>query len=116
MKQGNQFYCDIQIIDSAGTILTNESVTKIVFYFKDTDETSFVKKEYTRDSQDVLYDSETQCFKVWLTEEETLNLEDTIEIDARILFDSGEILGCQIKTEYFNPMLVKESILDEEED
>ena len=109
MKQGNQFYFDVQITDSEGNILTNEHVEKIVFYV------SNVKKEYTSTSEDVIYDSESKCFKVWLKEEDTLNLEDYIDLDARILFDTNEILGCYIRQEFFNPMLVKESILDEDE-
>ena len=109
MKQGNQFFCDIKIYDEKYHELTNEGVEKIVFYIGD------IKKTYEDGSEEVIYDENNKCFKVWLAEEETLELNGEVEMDARILFITGEILGCYIKKEYFNPVLVKESILDEGE-
>ena len=104
MKQGNQFYLDIQIQDDNGTILTNEAVEKIVFYLKD------LEKTYSENSQEVIYDNNNKCFKIWLTEEETLQIVGAIDLDARILFKNDEILGCYIKQIYFNPTLAKDSI------
>lgn len=110
MKQGNQFYLDFQIVDNENceNILTSEGVKKIVFYIGD------LKKTYSKTSEEVTYDEENKCFKVWLTEEETLEFNGLVDLDCRILFDTDEILGCYKSQEYFNPLLIEESILEEE--
>lgn len=104
MKQGNQFYLEFQIVDNDGNILTNDHVAKIVFYI------GGLKRTYTPSSSEVTYDEDKQCFKIWLTEAETLQFE-MIDVDARILFDNDEILGCYKTRLYFNEVLVNESIL-----
>lgn len=103
MKQGNQFYLEFQIVDNDKNVLTNKNVAKIVFYI------GGLKRTYTPESTEVTYDSEKQCYDIWLTEAETLQFE-TIDVDARILFTTGEILGCYKTQLYFNEVLVKESI------
>ena len=110
MKQGNQFNLGIQIYDDEGNILTTEGVEKVVFGI------SNLTKEYTSTSEDVTFDNETQYFKIWLTEEETLQISGQIDIDARILYESGEILGCYITKVYFNPTIITESIIGDEDE
>lgn len=112
MKQGNQFYLEFQIYDNDGQILTNVGVKKIVFYIGNLKKT--YKKDVELDEVEVIYDEENKCFDIWLTEAETLQFPGLIDVDARILFDSGVILGCYKTQEYFNEILVNESILDEE--
>lgn len=106
MKQGNQFYLEFQIVDNNKNILTDEGVKKIVFYIGE------LKRTYTPDSEEVIYDKDKKCFKIYLTEEETLDFE-MVDLDARILFNNNEILGCYKSKIYFNEALVKESILDD---
>ena len=108
MKQGNQFYLEFQIVDNNGTILTNDNVAKLVFYIGED-----IKRTYTPDSTEVLYNEDKKCFEVYLTEAETLEFK-MIDIDARILFKNNQILGCEKTQLYFNEVLVKESILDED--
>lgn len=104
MKKGDQFYLEFQIVDNNGNILTNVDVDKIVFYIAN------LKRTYTPNGDEVTYDSEKKCYKVWLTEQETLGF-DLIDIDARILFNNGQIMGCYKDKIYFNDILVSESIL-----
>lgn len=110
MKQGNQFYLEIQIQDEQlpPNILTNEGILKVVFNIDD------LTKTYAEDSEEVSYDETKQCFKIWLSEEETLKFNEEVQIEARILFETNEILGSYIKTVYFNPILIDKSILEEE--
>lgn len=105
MKQGNQFYLEFQIVDNDENILTNTNVAKIVFYIGN------LKRIYTPGGSEVTYDEDKQCYKIWLTEAETLQFE-TVDVDARILFDNNEILGCYKTQLYFNEILVNESILE----
>lgn len=105
MKQGNQFYLEFQLVDNDKNILTNTNVAKIVFYIGD------LKRTYTPNGNEVTYDSKKQCYDIWLTEAETLQFE-TVDVDARILFTTGEILGCYKTQLYFNEVLVNESILE----
>lgn len=107
MKQGNQFYLDIQIVDDNCNILTNEMVRKIVFYIS-----ADLKKTYASGSDEVVYDSDSKCFRIWLSEEETLQFNGLVDLDARILFENNTIMGCYKSQEYFNPALVNESILE----
>lgn len=107
MKQGNQFYLEFQIVDNDGIVLTNKNVEKVVFYIGN------LKRIYTPESTEVTYDSEKQCYDIWLTESETMQFE-TVNVDARILFTTGEILGCYKTQLYFNEIMVKESILESE--
>lgn len=108
MKQGNQFYLEFQIVDNDKNVLTNENVEKIVFYIGN------LKRTYTSTSTEVTYDSGKKCYDIWLTEAETMQFE-TIDVDARILFTTGEIMGCYKTQLYFNEIMVKESILESEE-
>jgi hypothetical protein len=105
MKQGNQFYLEFQLVDNDKNILTNTNVAKIVFYIGD------LKRTYTPESTEVTYDESKQCYKIWLTEAETLQFK-TVDVDARVLFTTGEILGCYKTQLYFNEVLVNESILE----
>ena len=107
MKQGNQFYLEFQIVDNDGHIMPNENVAKIVFYIGN------LKRTYTPTSTEVTYDGDKQCYDIWLTEAETMQFE-TVDVDARILFNTDEIFGCYKTKLYFNEIMVKESILESE--
>ena len=76
MKQGNQFYLEIQLIDENNEILDISSVLKVQFTIDD------LIKYYDGTSEEVTYDETKKCFKIWLTENETFKFEKQIKMDA----------------------------------
>lgn len=82
-KKGNQFYLEIQIEDQENNLLDISSVEKVQFNIDD------LTKTYSNESKEVTYDEEKQCFKIWLTEEETFKFNDYVSIDIRVLYKVG---------------------------
>ena len=108
MKQGNQFYLEIQLEDEDSNILNIDSVSKVQFVIDD------MIKIYDGASNEVTYDKDNQCFKIWLMEDETFKLDRNVKIDARILFKNDTIGGSYITETYFYSSL-KQEILDDGE-
>lgn len=105
MKQGNQFYLTIQLEDSAGNNIDISTVKKVQFVI------GGLTKIYDGSNKEVSYDQENECFKIWLTEEETFAFDRTIKMDARILFTNDTIGGTYIENNYWYESLKKE-VLD----
>ena len=109
MKQGNQFYLEIQLLDEKNEILDIRTVLKVQFTIDN------LIKYYDGVSEEVTYDETKKCFKIWLTEDETFKFEKQIKMDARILFKGEEnyrpIGGTYIETNYWYDSL-KEVSLD----
>ena len=109
MKQGNQFYLEIQLLDEKNEILDIRSVLKVQFTIGD------LIKYYDGTSEEVTYDENKKCFKIWLTEDETFKFEKQIKMDARILFKGEEnyrpIGGTYIESNYWYDSL-KQEVLD----
>jgi len=104
MKQGNQFYLELQVTDENDELLDITGVNKVQFNFGE------MTKVYSLDSNDVTYDEENKVFKIWLTEDETFLMKQTIKIDARILFKNDVILGSEIDSMYFYESLKQEKL------
>lgn len=83
MKQGNQFYLEIQIEDTDGANLDIKGVDKVQFVIKD------LVKLYDGTNKEVSYDEDKKCFKIWLTEDETFNFDKNIKIDVRVLYKAN---------------------------
>ncbi len=83
MKQGNQFYLEIQIEYTDGANLDIKGVDKVQFVIKD------LVKLYDGTNKEVSYDEDKKCFKIWLTEDETFNFDKTIKIDVRVLYKAN---------------------------
>ena len=64
MKQGNQFYLEIQIFDEDDEILDIAGVSKVQFNIDN------LTKTFDGLNNEVKYDNENNNFKIWLTEEE----------------------------------------------
>lgn len=96
MKQGNQFYLELQLTDEEDNILDIISVNKVEFYIDK------LTKIYDGVNEDVLYDEENQCFKIYLTQEETFEFDKEIKVDARVFFKGEDelILGAYITSIY----------------
>ena len=104
MKQGNQFYLEIQLLDEQNEILDIHSVLKVQFTIDN------LIKYYDGTSEEVTYDESKKCFKIRLTEEETFKFEKQIKMDARILFKNNTIGGTYIETNYWYDTLKKEKL------
>lgn len=83
MKQGNQFYLEIQIEDTDGANLDIKGVDKVQFVIKD------LVKLYDGSNKEVSYDEDKECFKIWLTEDETFDFDRNIKIDVRVLYKAN---------------------------
>lgn len=111
MKQGNQFYLEIQIEDTDGANLDIKGVDKVQFVIKD------LVKLYDGSNKEVSYDEYKKCFKIWLTEDETFKFDKTIKIDVRVLYrkdDEGKkiIDGGYIVSSYWYDALSKNKLDD----
>lgn len=105
MKQGNQFYLEVQITDKNNEKLDISSVEKVQFNIDN------LTKTYDGTSLDVSFNPENSSFLVYLTEEETFKFGDKVRMDTRILFKNKMIFGSYIKEIDFNKSL-KEVNLD----
>ena len=103
MKQGNQFYLELEICDDNGNLLNIDSVKKVQFNIGE------ITKTYTETSDEVIYDTLKNNFKVWLKEEETLNF-GIVNIDVRVLFENDVILGSEIEKVKFADVVKKEKL------
>ena len=103
MKQGNQFYLELQITDDNDNLLDITSVSKIQFNIDN------ITKVYDGILEDVTYDEETQNFKIWLKEEETFNF-GIVNFDVRVLFKNDIILGSVIEKIKFLDVVKKENL------
>ncbi len=83
MKQGNQFYLEIQIEDTDGANLNIKGVDKVQFVIKD------LVRLYDGTNKEVSYDEDKKCFKIWLTEDETFDFDRNIKIDVRVLYKAN---------------------------
>lgn len=108
MKQGNQFYLELEICDNNDNLLNIDNVKKIQFNIGE------LIKTYTETSDEVIYDNDKKNFKIWLKETETFDFE-LIKIDARVLFVNNTILGTKIYTVKFSDVVNKEELDVEDE-
>lgn len=93
MMQGDQFRLPISLFyELDGSPITIESVQDV--------EVCVGKVRKTM-ADDVTFDADTNNFYVYLTQEETFGLRNEVSVQARILFKSGDVLGIQLGTVYF---------------
>lgn len=105
MKEGNQFYLELQICDENNELLDINTVQKIQFNIGN------LTKIYDGTNEDIIYDDENKIFKIWLTEEETFKFKDMVNIEARILFkDNNAIGGTYIENIYWYDTIAKEKL------
>lgn len=113
MKQGNQFYLDFQIEDEKDDVLNINSVDKVQFVIGD------LVKVYDGVNNEVIYNNETNSFRVWITEKETFSFDNSVKMDARVLFKSEEnyrtIGGTYIQSTYWHDSLKKVELDNGEE-
>lgn len=107
MKNGYQGYIDFQITDDCDEVLDNRIVQKIVFKIGD------LRKVYDGTDEEVSYDENKKKYNIWLTEQETMNLNERIKVEAKILTnDTNEVLGTYISDLYVHPTLITEYLTE----
>lgn len=105
MKQGNQFYLEVEITDDNDELLDINAVSKVQFNIDK------LTKNYDGQNEEVTYSDGK--FKIWLTEKETFSFKGVIQVDARVLFKNNLIAGTRINEQYIFKSL-KEVYLDVE--
>ena len=108
MKQGNQFFLELELYDSDNNLLNIDNVKKVQFNIGE------ITKTYSETSDEVIYDVDKKNFKIWLKEEETFDF-GVVKIDARVLFINDVILGTEIYTTKFSEVVNKEELDVEDE-
>ena len=106
MKRGNQLYVEFQVYDKDGQLLDINGVSKVQFNIGE------LTKTYDGVSEEVTYDKEEQCVRVWLTEDETFGFDNYTKMDVRVLFLNNTIMGSYIEKKFIYDSL-KEIKLDE---
>lgn len=101
MKQGNQFYLQLQIYDNENNALDMKSVNKIQFTIDS------LIKTYDGENKEVSFNENDSSFNIFLTEEETFNFKNHINVEARVLFKNDTILGTLIENTYVSDCLKK---------
>lgn len=92
MKQGNQFYLEFEISDEEDNVLDINSVEKVEFTIGD------IQKTYPNDTE-----YEDGKFKVFLTQEDTFNLNGDVSVEVRVKFKNNTVIGSDV---------IKERVLD----
>ena len=105
-KKGNQLYVEFQVYDKDGQLLDINGVSKVQFNIGE------LTKTYDGVSEEVTYDKEEQCFRVWLTEDETFGFDNYTKMDVRVLFLNNTIMGSYIEKKFIYDS-IKEIKLDE---
>ena len=105
-KKGNQLYVEFQVYDKDGQLLDINGVSKVQFNIGE------LTKTYDGVNEEVTYDKEEQCFRVWLTEDETFGFDNYTKMDVRVLFLNNTIMGSYIEKKFIYDSL-KEIKLDE---
>lgn len=102
LLQGSSYYLEIKICEIDNSNIDN--VEKGHFVLGDL-EKFFVAEEGV--DSDVLWDSENECFKVFVSQAETFDLEQSIQWQFRAKFKNGQTDGTIPKTEYVYKSLKK---------
>lgn len=105
MKRGNQFNLLINLkFKNSQELIAPALVEHIVFTIGD------IVKYYNLNSEEVTYDEEKQKYKIRLTQEETLNFDKEIKVEARIKFANNDVYGSVIKKYLVQDVLNEEII------
>lgn len=85
MMQGDQYRLPINICLSDGSTVTPESIAELEIYIGN------LRKTFSDGS--VTFNGETSEFYVYLTQEETFALRGTTNVQIRIKFINGDVIG-----------------------
>lgn len=99
-------YVEFQVFDKDDNLLPIDGVSKVQFNIGE------LTKTYDGVSEEVTYDEEEQCFRVWLTEDETFAFDNYTKMDVRVMFKNNTIMGSYIEKKFIYDSL-KEVKLDE---
>ena len=92
MMQGDQYRVSISLKQEDGTSVTKEDIDDIEVFVGNVRKTM-------RDG--VTFDEDTNVFYVYLTQRETFRMSVDTNVQARLLFTSGDIVGVNLGTVNF---------------
>lgn len=93
--RGATYQLDIKLTEN-GVVIDNGLIDTIEFTFGD------ISKYYPTDSE---YDEMKQCYKVYLTQEDTLALNSVVKSQVRVKFKTGDVSSSNIKNDTLYPTL-----------
>lgn len=102
MKNGNEYYIGVRVVDAHKCNLNMDTVKKIIFIVNDT--------KYIYDDKKVTYDKEAEIFKIFFTEAETLALPSYFYFESDILFKNNLVSRSKINTIFTRDTINKEVI------
>lgn len=108
MKNGNEYYIGVRVVDAHKCNLNMDTVKKIIFIVNDTKYIYDDKKD-TYDKK-VTYDKEAEIFKIFFTEAETLALPSYFYFESDILFKNNLVSRSKINTIFTRDTINKEVI------
>ena len=87
LKQGDECVIPVKISVNGGALPIGD-VERVEFM------TGRIRKTYP---EEVTYDGESGCFRLWLTQEDTFSLpeDDAVRIDVRVKFRGGCVIGAR---------------------
>lgn len=100
LLQGSSYYLEVTIEEINNSNIDN--VAKGHFVLGD------LEKFYApNESDDVLWDAEKECFTIFVTQQETFELEQSVQWQFRVKFKNGQTDGTIPKSEYVYKSLKK---------
>lgn len=97
--RGATYNLKVKIKEKNGQVIDNRIVDTILFTFND------INKHYP---QDGYYDSENQCYVLYLTQEDTLSFGKNVKQQIKIKFTNGDVVSSKILTTSLYPTLSEE--------
>lgn len=92
MMQGDQYRVPVSLKYIDGSSVTETDVRDVEIFV------GSVRKTL---ADGVIYDADEKCFYVYLTQKETFRLSGDVNVQARILFTSGDVVGVNLGTVNF---------------
>lgn len=104
--QGNSYYLEIQLKDANNNIFTDENVNKATFTIGN----------ITKENDDVKFNSSTDMWEVYLSEDETFSLSaGQVQWQARFLLKDGTTDGTETLLDYVKKSINKVRLTGGEE-
>ena len=98
MMQGDQYRVPVYLKHEDGSSVTEAEVRDVEIFV------GSVRKTL---GDGVNYDAGEKCFYVYLTQKETFRLSGDVNVQARVLFTSGDVVGVNLGTVNFETSVSK---------
>lgn len=99
MMQGDQYRLPIELKHENGSVITSDEIKDLEVFIG--------RFRKTLSSGMVRFDETEQLYYAQITQEETFGLFGDVELQARILFLSGDVIGVGLGTQNFENSISK---------